>query len=259
MFYIRFILFLLILQSTLIAQSAGETAKIDPPKELTPEEIIRKFSAKETEFYEAWKQYYYYQTAEFQVLAVDGQPIHEKMTTITEVVFNDNGTRDIKVLRRAGGIFSVVLTPEDEEVVNNLQPFAFTEKELPQYDLTFEGKEKVDELTCYVFSVAPKTIQKGKMYFQGKIWVDDQDLQIVRTFGKPVPQTKKEQYPKFETIRQIIDKKYWFPVWTHGESTLHFGDKGDRKDVRIEQTVTYERYKRFDTDTKIHYENQEKQ
>jgi hypothetical protein len=255
MFYIRCILIILIAHSTLMAQMAGEAAKTDPPKDPAPEEIIRKFSAKETELYEAWKQYTYHQTAEFRVLAKDGVPVNEKMTTISDIIFNDNGTRDIKVLRRAGGIFSVIYTPEDEEIVNNLQPFALTEKELPQYNLTYEGKGKADELTCYIFSVAPKTFQKGKLYFQGKIWVDDQDLQIVRTIGKAVPQTEKAQYPKFETIRQMIDKKYWFPVWTHGESTLHFKDGT----ARVEQTITYENYKRFGADIKIQYPDQEEQ
>lgn len=259
MFYIRCILLILIAHSTLMAQTAGEAAKIEPPKDPAPEEIIRKFSAKETELYEAWKQYTYHQTAEFRVLAKDGVPVDEKMTTISDIVFNDNGTRDIKVLRRAGGIWSVIYTPEDEEIVNNLQPFALTEKELPQYNLTYEGKGKVDELTCYIFSVEPKTIQKGKLYFQGKIWVDDQDLQVVRTIGKAVPQTSKAQYPKFETLRQMIDKKYWFPVWTHGESTLHFGKNGDKSSARVEQTITYENYKRFGTDIKIQYPKSEEQ
>jgi hypothetical protein len=239
-----------------MAQTAGEATKTDSPKDPAPEEIIRKFAAKETELYEAWKQYTYRQTAEVRILAVDGVPINEKMTTISDIVFNDNGTRDIKVLRRAGGIFSLQYTQEDEAVINNLQPFALTEKELPQYDLTYEGKAKVDELTCYVFSVAPQTPQKKKMYFQGKIWVDDQDLQIVRTFGKPVIPSSKEQHPKFETIRQMIDKKYWFPVWTHGESTLHFED---HRTARMEQTITYENYKRFGSDIKIQYPDGEEQ
>jgi hypothetical protein len=145
----------------------------------------------------------------------------------------------------------VVYTPEDEEVINNLQPFALTEKELPLYNLTYQGKEKVDELDCYVFSVSPKSIKGKKMYFEGKIWVDDRDLQIVRTVGKPVPQKKNgNQFPDFETIRQMIDKQYWFPVWTHADSRLHF--EGDT--VRIEETITYEDYKRFASKTSIQFE-----
>ena len=145
------------------------------------------------------------------------------------------------MVRRAGDLISVQFTREDEEVINNLQPFALTDKELPLYDLNYEGKERIDELTCYVFSVKPKNLKGSKLYFQGKIWVDDQDLQIVRTVGKPVPQKKNTQFPDFETIRQIIDNKYWFPVWTHADSELRF----PQSTVRIEETITYANYKRF--------------
>ncbi len=219
-------------------------------KNLSPEEIIREFSAKETQFYDAWKEYAYHQTAEVRVVSVNGVPKREAMTIISDIVFNDNGTREVQIVRRAGDLRSVIFTREDEEVINNLQPFALTSKELPLYDLKYEGKEKVDELTCYVFSVKPKSTKGGKLYFEGKIWVDDQDLQIVRTVGKPVPQKKNTQFPEFETIRQIIDSKYWFPVWTHADSQLHF----ERDNVRIEETITYEDYKHFGSKATIQFE-----
>jgi hypothetical protein len=234
---------------------AGTQAQTAPPKsasagkDLAPDEIIRAFSAKETEFYEAWMQYTYHQSADLRVLSVNGVPKKEQMLTISDVVFKDDGTRDILVTRRAGDLRSVVYTPQDEEVINNLQPFALTEKELSQYNLTYEGKEKVDELNCYVFSVKPKAMKSGKMYFEGRIYVDDGDLQIVRTVGKPVPQKKNNQFPDFETIRQMVDGKYWFPVWTHAESQLHF----DRDTVHIDETITYSEYKRFASNTKIQY------
>jgi hypothetical protein len=218
-------------------------------KVLTPDEVIRAFSAKETEFYEAWMQYSYHQEAEVRVLAVNGIPKRETMQTISDIVFKDDGTRDIRVVRRAGTLKSVVYTMQDEEVINNLQPFALTEKELPQYDLAYLGKEKVDELNCYVFSVKPKSLKGPKMYFEGKIWVDDQDLQVVRTMGKPVPQKKDNQFPEFETIRQMIDNKYWFPVWTHAESKLRF----QTDTIHIEETITYGEYKQFASNTKIQY------
>ncbi len=240
------------------AQSSPQTLpqtppnpKVDAPavKPPTPDEIIKAFSAKETEFYEAWMDYTYHQKADLRVLSVNGISKNEEMVTTSDIVFKDDGSRDIQITRRAGDLRSVVYTPEDEEVINNIQPFALTEKELPQYDLTYEGKEKVDELTCYVFSVKPKAMKSGKMYFEGKIWVDDGDLQIVRTVGKPVPQKKNNQFPDFETIRQMVDGKYWFPVWTHAESRLHF----DRDTVHIDETITYSDYKRFASNTKIQY------
>jgi len=218
-------------------------------KDLSPEEIIRQFSTKETQFYEAWKEYSYHQTAEVRVVDVNGMPKREKMTIISDIVFKDNGVREVRVLRRAGDLQSVVFTLRDEEVINNLQPFALTDKELPLYNLGFEGKQQIDELNCYVFSVKPKSLSGNKLYFEGKIWVDDQDLQIVRTVGKPVPQKKNEQFPAFETIRQMIDGKYWFPVWTHADSKLQF----QRDTVHLEETITYEKYQRFGSKATIKF------
>ena len=239
------------LQAQPAAPAQPQSPQVQPSekKDLTPQEIIRAFSTKETQFYEAWKEYSYHQVAEVRVLSVNGMPKREKMTILSDIVFRDDGTREVQVTRRAGNLQSVIFTLQDEEVINNLQPFALTDKELPLYDLNYDGKEKVDELTCYVFSVKPKSTKGGKMYFEGKIWVDDQDLQIVKTKGKPVPQKKDSQFPEFETIRQVIDDKYWFPVWTHADSDLHF----QRETVHIEETITYENYKHFASKATIQF------
>jgi hypothetical protein len=219
--------------------------------EMTPEQIIQKFSEKETQFYDAWMQYTYTETATVKVLSVDGAPTRgETLVIVSEVVFNDDGTREVRIVRRGGRLRSVQWTDEDYEVINNINPFALTKKDLPLYNLKYRGKEKVDELNCYVFSVSPKSTQRGRLYFDGKIWVDDQDLQVVRTVGKPVPQTRDNQFPEFETIRQVIDDRYWFPVWTHADSKLNFPSAT----VRIEQTVTYEDYKKFASKATIQYE-----
>jgi hypothetical protein len=210
-------------------------------KDLQPEEIIKAFTAKETEFYAAWSNYYYRQVASIKVLSVDGAPANEAMTLVFEIVFLDDGTREVKLIERTGRLRSVIWTPDDQDVITNFQPFALTKKDLPNYELKYEGRERVDELDTYVFSVKPETTKDGKLHFQGKIWVDDTDLQIVRTVGKIVPQTLDAQFPEFETLRQLVDKKYWFPVWSHANSVLEF--RNNR--VRIEETITYEGFKQF--------------
>lgn len=227
---------------------SGAQEPTQPPqkRELTPEEIIKEFSAKESSFFEAWMQYTYRQRASITIVSVDGQPSNERMLIVSDVVFRDDGTREVREVQRGGFLRSVLWTDADREVLNNLQPFALTVKDLPLYDLKYEGKEKVDELTCYVFSVKPKSTKGGRLYFLGKIWVDDQDLQIVRTVGKPVPQ-RENKFPEFETIRQMVDDKYWFPVWTHADGTLQF----DALKVRMEETITYEGYKKFGSKAKV--------
>jgi hypothetical protein len=90
--------------------------------------------------------------------------------------------------------------------------------------------------------------------------VDDQDLQIVKTFGKTVPDIRKKKgqenlFPKFTTWRQQVDGKYWFPAYTKADDTLNFSTGG----VRIVEKVKYENYKRFGSNVKITYEGQEVQ
>ncbi|MBM3789788.1 MAG: hypothetical protein FJW35_05490 [Acidobacteria bacterium] len=216
-------------------------------KEPTPQQIIEAFAAKETEFYEAWMQYTYRQVATIRVLSVDGMERDEGLLMIWEVVFRDDGTREIQLVERKGRLRSVGWTADDEDVITNLQPFALTAKELPLYELNYQGKERVDELTAYVFSVKPKSTGGGRYYFQGRIWIDDRDLQVVRTMGKAVPQKRDNQFPEFETLREIVDNQYWFPTWTHADSVLRFPGQS----VRVEETITYENYRRFGSKVKI--------
>jgi hypothetical protein len=220
-------------------------------RDVRPEEIVKTFAAKESEFLQAWKQYTYRQTAEIKILSYNGMSTRERLTLVSDVIFHDDGTREVKLTQRRGGLRSVGWTSEDSDVINNLQPFALTAEELSLYDVRYETKERVDELNCYVFAVKPRStrgVHLGR-YFEGKIWVDDQDLQIVRTVGKPVPQNNNNKFPEFETIRQVIDEKYWFPVWTHANDRLRFGGNI----AHIEETVTYEEYKRFGAKANIQF------
>ncbi len=233
---------MMLLASAPLSPAQRQTNKTATKAEFNPDRIIEQFAQKETEFYDAWMQYTYTQTAEIRVLSVDGVPQKEKMTIISEVVFNDDGTREVKQKSLTGRLRSVGFTDEDRDVLDNINPFALTAKELPLYVLKYEGKEHLDELNCYVFTVKPKTTKGNRFYFDGKIWVDDRDLQIVRTMGKAVPQKRDNQFPEFETIRQVIDNTYWFPAWTHADSRMTFPDG---MIVHIEETVTYDDYKRF--------------
>ena len=253
-----FVLFILLAFTVTPVSTA--TAR-DGETELTPEQIIKAFSEKETEFFNAWKRYTYTQTAIIRVLSVDGVPKkNQALRLVYNVVFDDAGERKIDKLEETGRLEDVIKTPEDEQVILNLLPFALTSEDLSSYDLKYRGKERVDELDCYVFSVKPKNTKGGKIYFEGKIWVDDVDLQIVRTVGRVVPEIKGNQFPEFETLRQVVDGKYWFPAWTHAQDTLHFRNQGpvsfQQQDVEVEETITYEGYKEFITESKIRFGKQ---
>jgi hypothetical protein len=102
-----------------------------------------------------------------------------------------------------------------------------------------------------VFAIKPKQIVAGKRYFSGTAWVDDQELQIVKTYGRPMGKKRNagSQYPKFETYREQIDGKYWFPTYTVSTDTLVF----DNSIVPIKMTIKYQDYKRFGAESDIKF------
>jgi len=71
--------------------------------------------------------------------------------------------------------------------------------------------------------------------------------------------TADQQFPNFTTYREQIDRKYWFPTYTLADEVLHFpGRKGQfPQDVHIRIKVKYTDYKRFASNTKILYGDEE--
>jgi len=227
-----------------------------PPKGITTEEIIRRFAAKETEFQQARDQYTYRQDVTVKTPEDDGE-YHE----IFDVLFNDQGRRlENVVYAPQSSLSRISMSPEDVDDIRHRLPFVLTAQEVPEYQILYVGQQQEDELHCYVFDIAPKEIVGKKRYFQGRIWVDDRDFQIVKTFGKTVPDIRKKRgqenlFPKFTTWREQIDGKYWFPTYTKADDTLHFSNG----DVQIREIVKYSDYKRFGSNVKITYEGQEVQ
>src|SRR5437764_209298 len=215
-------------------------------------DIIRKFAAKELEFQQARNNYTYRQSVKMEELDPNGNPTGGKWELVEDIIFTPEGKRYPKVVYApVVSLHHINLTPEDEKDLRDVQPFVLTTPEIPEYDIKYLGKEKIDEIGTYAFSVKPKKMVKGKRYFEGQIWVDDQDLQIVKTYGKGVGLNAEHQaFPKFETYREQIDGKYWFPTYTHANDTLHFKDG---QNVPIKMTVKYQDYKKYEGRSTIKY------
>lgn len=218
---------------------------------VNPDEIIRKFAAKEAEFKEARGNYTYTQTVKLQ--EVDPQPVGQ-WYEVDDIIFTPQGKRSEHVVKApVPDLKHIILTPEDAQDLRDVQPFVLTTAEINQYVVNYLGREKIDEIGCFTFSVKPKKMEKGKRYFEGEIWVDDRDYQIVKTYGKGVGIVAKgNEFPKFETYREQIDGKYWFPTYTHADDTLHFPDG---ENVHVRMTVQYQDYKRFEGKSTITYGN----
>lgn len=241
------------------ANSIAASAQKAGPQ-LPPEEIIRQFTTKESELREIWKEYSYTQESKLQVLG-PADTIRGEFYQVSEFVFNDAGARIERIIKAPPSTLdkaNLQMTAEDKNAFINLQPFALSAEDLPNYFVSYVGKEKVDELNTYVFDVIPKVmsnkrelerLRKQKIegkFFQGKIWVDEEDLQIVKTAGKTVPEFG-QRFPKFETYRENIDERFWFPTYTYGDDSLEF----DNGSIRVRLVIRYKNYRRFTSDVKL--------
>ena len=229
-----------------------------------PEEIIKQFAAKESEFQQALNHYTYRRIARVQTIDDDTNKVDGEYYEVDDVIFDPSGKRTEKVVFAPQNTLErVMMTPSDLQDIQRGYPFVLTAEDIGQYDVKYVGRQKVDEVDCYAFDVSPKVIEKKKRYFLGRIWVDATDLQIVVTNGRMVPddtrKNNEDLHPPFMTWRAQVDGHYWFPVYTKGEGVLHFsaayGSLGS--DVHMRDTIKYSDYKQFGSTTRIIYEGQD--
>jgi hypothetical protein len=245
---------LLVLSAAALAQEGPlDTSQ---PKGITPDEIIQRFSTKEKQFKEARDNYAYRQSVKVETL--DGDTVDGEYQQVFDVSFDDQGHKVVDVVFAPQSTLSrISMSEEDMNDIENLLPFVLTSDEIPEYNILYVGQQQEDELHCYVFDVAPKEIVGKKRYFQGRVWVDDHDFQVVKTYGKTVPDIRKKNeenlFPKFTTWRQLIDDQYWFPTYTRADDVLHF----KTEDVHIREIIKYTDYKQFKSKTRITYEGKE--
>src|SRR5579864_8073214 len=223
----------------------------DPPK-IPPDQIIQKFAERELEFKKERDNYTYTQTFVIQTIdEYSGRPDGEYRMT-SDILFTPAGKRYEHVTDApAPSLQRISMSQQDFDDLEHVQPFVLTTDEVQKYDVKYVGQQELDELNTYVFDVAPKKIEKNQRYFQGRIWVDQKDLAIVKTDGKAVPDIIKKGnenvFPRFETFRENIEGHYWFPTYTRSDDELRFSTGS----VHIRMTVRYANYKRFGATIKI--------
>ena len=235
---------------------------LNPPS-IPPEQIIQQFAARESEFQQALSHYTYRRTARIQTVDDDNK-VDGEYFQVDDVIFDAKGVRTEKVVfAPANTLTRLIMSPSDLQDLQTGYNFSLNAQDIGQYDVKYVGKQKVDEIECYVFDVSPKVIEKKKRYLLGRVWVDSTELQIVVTNGRMVPddtrKNNEDLHPPFMTWRQMVDGHFWFPVYSKGEAILHFGGgKGYMdQDVHLRQIVKYSDYKRFGSTTTIIYNGQE--
>ncbi|MDR3736205.1 MAG: hypothetical protein P4L10_11790 [Acidobacteriaceae bacterium] len=234
-----------------------------PPTGMTAEQVIAKFAARESEFDDARRDYGFRQNVRVQTLDDDKKVDGEYQET-TDISFTRDGKRvETVVFAPANSLTKITMSQQDFSDIEHRLPFVLTTADLPDYNITYLGRQKVDEVDTYVFQAGPKVMEKGRRYFQGKVWVDQQDSQIVLIDGRSVPDDVRKGHedlsPPYTTYYEQVDGDYWFPTYTKGEGMLNFsGGSGYlSQSVHIRQIITYSNYKRFRSRSRVIYNGQE--
>lgn len=247
-----FLVPLLLAAQTNCNEGAGP---LDPakPSGIAEEQIIQKFSAAETEFQRAYALYGF--TEDVKVETIEGNDVTGEFRRISNVHFDHDKRMEYVTFAPQSSLRGAELSKEDFDDIERT-PFILTTRGLPDYNLHYAGRQKVDELQTYVFEVAPRELVKGHRYFQGRVWVDQQGLQIVKTCGKcvpdsiPQPSRKKKKHrqeqqnvsPTLVTYRELIDGKYWFPTYRRADEVLHFVSGFTTQDVHIREIIKLQDY-----------------
>ena len=91
------------------------------------------------------------------------------------------------------------------------------------YEFTFVRREFLGEVRCLVIDVAPKK-RSGQGRFLGRIWVEDQDYNIVRFNGTYAPRPRFGYYFHFDTWRLNLRPGIWLPAYIYTEErNLKYG------------------------------------
>src|SRR5438067_2615144 len=239
--------------------SRAQEPPIDPemPRGTSIDQVEQRFAAQEQEFKKAREQYTYRESVSMQTLDSSGRSTGEYSETF-DVTFDDKGDRIFKqVTPPHSTLRNISVTKEDIDDIRNRMPFVLTSDELPDYEINYVGQQQLESGNTYLFDITPKRMDPGRRYFEGRIWVDANQFQIVKSYGKSVPDLysrgNENLFPNFTTYRSLIDGKYWFPNSTRADDVLHFSSG----DVRIRETVNYSNYQRFGSTSRIIFNGQE--
>ena len=240
---------LLVIPACLAAQSQGpiapparkevkrlpsEAPTAAPP--IPAEEIIQKFTAKEAESQKAFETSDYKFTLKIVEYDPDGSAAGDAQL-VSRIYYKPDGLRYGGILEQPDATlkrasFSLV----DLQDLASIQHFPLTPDKLDRYEITYIGPEKVDEITTFLFAVKPKRLERRERFFDGLVWVDDRDFEIVKTYGRYVSEvTREELFPMLETYREVVNGAR-LPTYVRSEGYL----KSKNAETKLRLTLRLE-------------------
>jgi hypothetical protein len=217
----------------------------EAPPALPPAQIIKEFAEKEEKYLRARVGYGYKKSIKLTEYGPDGLPSGEFQLTVVTVIDTDGKLYEKTVEQPQSTLHALQLNPGDLRTLGRIPAYPLIPGMLAKYELRYMGTEKVDEIDCYIFEAKPKLLERAHALFQGVVWVDKQYLEVVKTYGKWVTDLGDEKPPElpftnFETYRENVEGKYWFPNYSRSDDYLHFKDSGD---VPVRLVIKWTEYK----------------
>ncbi len=228
-----------------VTRIEGVPEPIAPPS-LPPMEIIQAFSKKEETYQATRPQFAYRKTIRIQEFGPDGKPMGE-FTAMYDAVRSGDGKLYEKAIAAPESTLQYLsFEPEDAQALTHVPAYPVTAGQLSKYDVKYLNTEKIDEVDCYIFQVSPRTLDRQHPLFDGVIWVDQKYLEVVKTYGKWVTDLGEVHPPTlpftmFETYRENVDGKYWFPDYSRADGIYKMKDR----DIPIRVTIKWTNFKPF--------------
>ena len=222
------------------------TPQPEAPPDLPPAQIISAFTKKE-DLYQAERPLYSYRrTIRIQEFGPDGKPAGEYNATYQGVRSSSGQLYEKALAAPESSLQYVQFEPDDAHAIGNVPAFPLTTDQLAKYNVKFLSSEKVDEIDCYIFEIHPKTLDRKHPLFDGIVWVDQKYLEVVKTYGKWITdlgpmRSGSLPFNMFETYRENVDGKYWFPNYSRSEDVYKL--QGHEVPVRV--TIKWSDFKLF--------------
>jgi len=219
-----------------------------------PPGLPKKVAIRETENEAARADYTYRQSVVIEEFDDRGM-ITGRYREIRDIIFSPQGRTEQMVESPTNSLKRLLLTPEDFRDIREVQPLLLTSDQLWIYETRFRGEEQANGIDCWLLEARPRQILSGQRLFEGMLWIDKRDYSIIQTQGKAVPEIlslkSENRFPRFTTLRQQVDGKYWFPQQTVADDTLHFRSGPQR----IRMIIRYSDYKKFSAESTVTFED----
>jgi hypothetical protein len=230
-----------VLLPTAVLSAARATQTAAP----SPGEVLKRAAANEEKLQAAEVNYFYRQDILVQVFG-ENNSVRQQLHRVSEMTYDDLGNRNEKILEYPSSQLTAALGVLQVDFKNLLgvNPFFLTTQSLPSYSTKFVRQEKIDDLNTYSFEVEPVAVTKpkerGEHLFSGKVWVDDEDFQVVKMEGRALTaKDERARFPKFECYRENVEGNLWMPSTVYAKDVLEF----PKYDIPIKIVIKYTGYK----------------